>query len=100
MRTLHLSLGDELLPSVDVIGRSRKSRIRHDVYRQRGDVCGTHHTSNRQRTAKLIATVFELVSERVADNGVSTKPAAMRLTRIGASSSARAGSFGSAQTTQ
>ena len=53
--------GDELLPTIDVVGRAREGRV----------------------GAKLIASVSSSSPKSDADNGVSTKPAAMRLTRMG-----------------
>jgi len=34
--------GDELLPPVDVVGRTREGRVGHDVYGERGDVGGSY----------------------------------------------------------
>src|SRR6478736_5810150 len=50
---------DELLAAVDVIGRAREDRVGHDVYSERGDVGRADDASDRQRRAKLIASVFE-----------------------------------------
>ena len=58
---------------------------------ERGDVGRSDDAPDRERRAQLVAPGFESVAEKYdADSGVSTKPAAMRLTRTGASSSARA----------
>ena len=58
---------------------------------ERGDVGRSDHAPDRERRAQLLAPGFESLAEKYeADSGVSTKPAAMRLTRTGASSSARA----------
>jgi hypothetical protein len=87
---LDFSLGsDELLPAVDVVGCAREGRVGHDVHGERGDVGRFDDAPDGKRGAKLIAAVFEFIAEERADNGVSTNPAAMRLTRTGASSSAR-----------
>src|SRR5262244_3735133 len=55
--------GDELLPPVDVVGRTREGRIGHDVYGERGDVGGSYETPDGKRGAKLIAAVFEFIAE-------------------------------------
>ena len=68
------------------------------MHGERGDVVGSDDAADGQRGAELLAARVELVAEQLADSGVSTKPAAMRLTRTGASSSARfATSAGSAR---
>ena len=56
---------------------------------QRGDIARGDDAANRIRVAQLLTALFEIVAEQLADSGVSTKPAAMRLTRTGAVSIAR-----------
>ncbi len=77
----------ELLPTVDVVGRAR-----HRCVRQRCTPAlrcrPGRRRADRQRRAQLLATPSRSLPSSVADSGVSTNPAAMRFTRIGASSSA------------
>src|ERR1700753_2323479 len=68
----------KLLPAVDVISRSRKSGIAHDVYSKRRDVLRLDHAPNRKRRAKLIAAVLQLIPHDGAYNCVSTNLPAMR----------------------
>ena len=80
---------DELLTPVDVVGRAGERGVRHQVDGQRRHVLRPDHAPDRQRRAQLVAAGVEPVAEQLADSGVSTKPAAIRLTRTGAISSAR-----------
>jgi hypothetical protein len=77
---------DEALSAVDVVRRARDGRVDHEVNGERGDVNRADHASDGQRRAQFLAPLVEIVTEERGDNGVSTKPGAMRLTRIGASS--------------
>ncbi len=81
---------NELLAAVDVVGRAGERRVGHDVDGERGDVGGTDDAADRERRPQLVPALLEPVAEQRADSGVSTNPAAIRLTRTGASSSARA----------
>ena len=81
---------DELLAAVDVVGRAGERRVGHDVHGERGDVGRSDDAPDRKRVAKLLRVARSSASPSSdADRGVSTKPAAMRLTRTGAISSAR-----------
>ena len=51
------SSGDELLPTVDVIGRAGKGRVAHDVDGERGDVGGADDAADRERRPQLIAAL-------------------------------------------
>src|SRR3989475_1363240 len=55
--------GDELLPAVDVVGRTRQGRVGHDVYGERGDVGRSDDAPDGERGAKLIAAIFEFIAE-------------------------------------
>ena len=80
-----------MLAAVDVVGGPVERGVGHDVHRERGDVGGADDTTDGQRGPQLVPAILEIGRARSdADNGVSTKPAAMRLTRTGANSSARA----------
>jgi hypothetical protein len=59
------------------------------VYSERGNIRRLHNPPDGGEWCQLLAAAFEFIAEEFADNGVSTKPAAIRLTRTGASSSAR-----------
>src|ERR1700750_1300692 len=61
-RPLQLT-GDELLPAVDVVGRSGEGRVGHDVYGERGDIGRCDHAPDGKRGPKLIAAVVELITE-------------------------------------
>ena len=83
------SVRDELLAAVDVVGRAGERGVRHEVDGERGDVGRSDDASDRQRRAELLARASSSSPRSVADRGVSTNPAAIRFTRIGAISSAR-----------
>jgi len=57
---------------------------------ERGNVGGADDAADRERRAQLFPALLGWSPSSEADNGVSTKPAGMRLTRTGAISSARA----------
>ncbi len=77
------------MAAVDVVGRAGDGRVDHEVNGERGDVRRSHHPPDRQLRSQLGAARLETVAEQPADRGVSTKPGAIKLTRIGARSSAR-----------
>src|SRR5262249_46402492 len=55
------SLLDELLAAVDVVRCSGDYRVYHEVDGQRGNVCGTDHTPDRQGCAELLTARVELI---------------------------------------
>src|SRR5207244_3489241 len=55
--------GNELLPTVDVVGRAREGGVGHDVYGERCDVGRSDDAPDGKRGAKLIAAVFEFIAE-------------------------------------
>src|SRR5580704_5804378 len=65
--------GDELLPTVDVVGRSREGRIGHDVHSERGNVGRPDNAPDGKRSAKLLTAVFELITEERCRQGCVDK---------------------------
>lgn len=55
--------GHELLAAIDVVGRARQGRVRHEVYGERGDVGRSDDAADGKRGTKLIAAVFEFVAK-------------------------------------
>jgi len=80
---------DELLPAVDIEGRAGDRRVRHEVDGQCGDVGRADDAPDRQRRAELLATRVQLVAQDRRRQRRVDEPAAIRFTRMGASSSAR-----------
>ena len=81
---------DELLAAVDVKRGAGQRGVRHDVHGQRSDVLGADDAPDRELLAKLLTARFELIAQqRCGQRRIATKPAAIRFTRTGASSSAR-----------
>src|SRR5262245_40969305 len=56
--------GNELLPAVDVIRRTSKRRVAHDVNRQRRDVRGSNDTPDWQYRPQLVAPLVEVVTKK------------------------------------
>ena len=54
---------DELLPTVDVIGCSGDSCVRHQVNGERGDVGWPYDAPDRQSRAQLLAALVEFAAE-------------------------------------
>ena len=79
---------DELLAAVDVEGRAGDRGVRHEVDGQCGDVGRADDAADR-RGPELLAALADPSPCSKAGSGVSAKPAAIRLTRTGATSSAR-----------
>ena len=89
MVSLAAPSGHELLPAVDVVGRAGEGGVGHDVNGERGDVGRSDDAPDGSVARSWSRRSSSSSPSSDADNGVSTKPAAMRLTRTGASSSAR-----------
>ena len=64
---------DELLTAIDVVRCPRDSRILHQVNRQRGDIGRPDAPPDRHSSAALVKCAAKIIAE----NGVSTKPAAI-----------------------
>ena len=87
-RTRRPPAGDQLLVAVDLVGRAGDCGVGHQVHGERR--CRRpDHPPDRQRGAQLGAARSEVGAEQLRGQRVSTKPAAMRLTRMGATSTAR-----------
>src|SRR5215831_6726999 len=54
---------DELLTAVDVEGRTRDRRVRHEMDGQCGDVGRADDAPDRQRLAELLAAFLQLIAE-------------------------------------
>src|SRR5215472_8901041 len=80
---------DELLAAVDVEGRAGHRGVGHEVDGQCGDVGRADDAADRQRGAELLAVLVDLVAGQRGWQRRAGKPAAIRLTRTGATSSAR-----------
>jgi hypothetical protein len=78
-----------LLSAVDVVGGAGNGGVGHEVHGERGDVGWADDALDRERAAEVLAAGVELIAEEDGGQRVSTNPAAIRLTRIGASSRAR-----------
>jgi hypothetical protein len=88
-------LADELLPTVDVIGRAGKRGVGHDVHGERRHAGRPYDPPDGERPPQLLAPGVETLGREVRrGQGVSTKPAAIRLTRTGARLSARVATNG------
>src|SRR5262249_20161104 len=75
-------------------------RVGHQLNGKGGDVGWSNHPPNGERRPQFVPPGLESPSEKYdADSGVSTKPAAIRLTRTGASWSARAATNGGSTAT-
>src|SRR6266516_7618651 len=68
-RRTRRSSRDELLPAVDVVGRTRQCRVAHDVNGQRGDVSRPDDAPVGQRRAELVASLVEVVAEEGCREG-------------------------------
>src|SRR5215204_4968231 len=60
---------DELLPSVDVVGRARDGGVGHDVDGQGSDVGGPDDAADRERAAQLLAPGVEPIAEERGREG-------------------------------
>src|SRR5262249_8684540 len=56
-------LRDELLPAVDVEGRTGNRGVRHEVERQHGYVSRADDAADRQRRTELLAALVQLTAE-------------------------------------
>src|SRR5436309_206089 len=57
------SPGDELLATVDVVGRAGERFIAHEVHGEGGEVGGPDHAADGQRGTQLLAPVLEVIAE-------------------------------------
>ena len=81
---------DELLAAVDLERRAGDGRVRHQMEGERRDVGRRRSTRRIGSVARSSSRRSSIRSPRIsAASGVSTNPAAIRFTRIGASSYAR-----------
>jgi hypothetical protein len=55
---------DELLPTVDVVGRACERGVGHDVDGERGDVGGAYDPADRERRAQFVPALLESVAEQ------------------------------------
>ena len=55
---------DELLATIDVIGRPCQGRVAHDVNGQRGDISRPDDAPDGQRRAELAPPLFEVIAEQ------------------------------------
>src|SRR5262249_60060008 len=56
--------GNDLLATIDVVGRPGEGGVRHQVDGERGDVRGADDAPDGKRGAELVAALFELLSEQ------------------------------------
>ena len=58
-----ITLGQELLAAVDIVGRAGQRGVGHDVHGEGGDVGRPDHAPDGQRGAQLVAARIEVIAQ-------------------------------------